>query len=195
MTSSLQNPTFSHAYLTRVYSAALGVNPPPPCIRQRDKNTATGRQHTEIHGLMSMDPLTHRGYSSHLLVSTHSHSHTSAPSHSGTQSHTGPYTCPINTVTTVSYTHRYSTTGMITTNIITPPGLYNHTSICLHTGTYPTIITESHINTQSHHFPLHTHTHPGGVHTVSSGHTAHPHPQLKASLTKHTISPSACYSA
>lgn len=42
MTSSLQNLTFSCAYLTRVYLAALGVNPPPPCTRQRYKYTTPG---------------------------------------------------------------------------------------------------------------------------------------------------------
>ena len=47
MTSSLQNLTFSRAYLTRVYLAALGVNPPPPCTRQRDINIPPQAAHSE----------------------------------------------------------------------------------------------------------------------------------------------------
>lgn len=192
-------PNFSCAsYLTRVYLAALGVNLPPPCIRQRDINTQPQAAHSDM-GINEhrRRPPSHTEDTPH----TQPHSPASAPRHSGTQSHTGLHAC-----------HKQSQQLAAHTNtpqpIVTSPGcIQSHINIPTHRH-----VPHSHHNSSWAHNPTiscpahHTHSQVvfiqpavGHMDTTNNSHTFHTvaplphlHTPLRASLRKRTSRTSAC---
>lgn len=206
MTQQPPKPDFFLCIPYKGIFGCLGVNPPPPCTRQRYKYTT--RQHTQKHGLMTLYSgalVTLRRQATELLLSPHPlpHPHTSVPSLSQAHNHTHNY------IDAPQHSHNSQPANQ--------PQQHHHHSHNpspdhSHLPTYP--LTEraphshqSHVDTTVPQSPspqcTHNHVRAHSQQAYRSQHTGPqsgfhrgrpPPPLTQASLIKH-ISPSACYSA